>query len=309
MAEDYVIRIVGGDFEEGVKTSTSTGTSGFVKQAAGFSGIFKLADIILKPIVDAIDGILKPMMSVVTGIFKLMAEFLRPIVEVVVILLRPLLALLKPFLGLFKSYLAPFLSLARQISDLAVKQAAKGDIVGASMLSQTAVTTILGPFIVAITSVGLQMLITSVGGLLKTFSNYFYIAVAELAGIFSHELKTKILTMGADAGMIMDAIIETTNSGLQKGTQDALNLYLNNMKTYMKDVEMALGEQTKSAVGKVVDEMKTFSKSCNEVATEIANSRKKLKDSKNTQDSFGFVLASTKGSASYINGSFVERVV
>jgi len=166
MAEEFVIKLMSDDFSAGVSSSGATKSSGaggvgaFAGLTAVLGGIGFAIQQIMDVVMPVINDLLKPIKAIVQGIFRSLGEFLRPIVEIAVMLLRPVLAILKPIISIFKSFMAPFMAIARQFSNLATAKFAAGDIGGGMSDLMDAIRAIVYPFVVTITSISLQMLMS-----------------------------------------------------------------------------------------------------------------------------------------------------
>lgn len=219
--DEFIIRItddfkkatgVGGGDTSGEASGAGLGAIAGAGAALG-AGLV-IATELLSIAKDALGNLLKPIKSLLTGIVKLIGELLRPLVDVVLLILRPILIILKPFIDTFKALMGPFLDIAREFGALAQAQAREGDLSGAIGLSLEAIQTILGPMIVALTSVSMQM-VTSV--VLESISFLIGSMLETMAVVFSY-----IPVIGDDISEALLAARDGLDEGLAAAAE-ALN--------------------------------------------------------------------------------------
>jgi hypothetical protein len=166
---DETARAAGGGGSVAGKSIGVTELSGKIGAAV------QIAQEIGSIIGDAIGGILQPIRSTLVVIGKMIGEFLRPIADMAMIALMPVLQMIRPVLQLFKTFMAPAMAAARELSQISQAQMAAGLEPEAMTTAMAGVQALLGPFIVSITSVALQLLNTmltaSVANWLKTVSD------------------------------------------------------------------------------------------------------------------------------------------
>jgi hypothetical protein len=228
MAGDvFTIKFVSDDFEEGmsagVKGGGTAAVSGLGAQlAAGFEIFSQIKDVIG----DTVNSLLKPIKSMLGGIARMLGELLRPIVEVVMIVIRPVFMLLKPLIQLFKTFMAPFMELGRQFGQIAQQQMAAGDVSGAMSTSLEAVATILGPFVVSLTSVALQLATTMfisgvtslMNGILEVVKSAFMVLPEWIGGAAVDGITAAQEALNSGSQVLIDTI----NGKITQATQAIL---------------------------------------------------------------------------------------
>lgn len=241
MSEEFIIKLISDDFEAGVSstgTAKSSGSSvgGIAAMTGILGGIGLGIQQLLSVVGPVIDTLLKPIKSIMTGIFKLVGELIRPVIEIITFLLRPVLMLLKPLIQMFKTFLAPFMDIARGYMQISMQQMASGNVTGAMTSAIEAVNVLIGPFIVSLVSVGLQlattMIIMSMTSLLNLLIGSIGGMIATLVGVFSSRGEQAVLDFTANIqGKVTEAgqgIIDTVNGGIVAGTETLLAGMLKN---------------------------------------------------------------------------------
>jgi len=275
MAEEFIIKLVSNDFSAGVSSSgaasigTSSGKSsgvGSIGKMAGALGAIGLGvQTIISIVGPVINSLIKPIKTVLTGILKLVGELLRPIVEIVVILLRPVLALLKPIISIFKAFMAPFIQIAREFANIGTKQIQGGDIAGGMENIVSAITTLIGPFVVSITSVALQLatslllggitllvssLMDQIGNILENSSIGFISDIGTSLKDGSEVVKNAGKELTTDVNSLITDGTNFVLGEMEKTYKEKLDDAKNNISPNMTDAYVTpLEEATKSAQG------------------------------------------------------------
>lgn len=225
--DEYVLRIVedfGGDEDTSSKKKGGGVGSAIGAGIALGAGMAILGEL-LSIAKDTIGTIFSPIKSILAATFRIIGELLRPIVDVIVILLRPILILVKPLLDLFKTLMAPFMAIAKQFGEMARGQMAAGDVSGAMQTSMQAVQTLMGPFIVSLSSIAFQLLTSLlIGGIGNLLAMIFPFAEQAILG-------------GSNA------IIDKVNSGLTSFTQDILGGMLEDSQAKLEEYKKKYGDE------------------------------------------------------------------
>ncbi len=179
---------------------------------------------------DAISSLLNPIKGVLRGIFRIVGELLRPISEMLLLLLKPILLLLKPFLDMMKTFMAPFMDVAREFGRMAQAQMAQGNTVAAMNLSMEAVSTIMGPFVISLLSISMQLVVT-------TFVTMF----SKMLGTIFPFAKNKIEESS-------QSVIDFTNTKLTDGTQFILDGLLGDAQRRLDEAKERIPSQYAAAM-------------------------------------------------------------
>ena len=264
MAEEFIIKLVSGDFQAGTGGGASGKSSGGVVGGIGKLGaiggavmgaISQVADVIMP----AINALLRPLKGLLKGIARTIGELLRPLVDVVMIIIRPFFEMLKPIVLLFKTYMAPFMEIARGFSIISREQMASGDIAGAMGTSMEAIQTVLEPFIVSIASIALQLattlIVSSITHLLsRVFEGIAIIMdaiplIPDSASEYMRKMSEDIKTGGNSIIEIVNDLINNKTVSvlgeMEKEALEKLELLKKDMKT---DLNTALVETPGSAL-------------------------------------------------------------
>lgn len=242
MAEEFIIKItddfkaaVGGGGGGGSSGGNSSGGNkgggaGLLGVGAALGGAFAIGTEIVGILKEAVGGLLTPIKNIVTGILRLVAELLRPISDVIVILLQPILNLLRPLIQMFRTMMQPFLGIAREFGRMANQQIAAGNMTGAIDLSLQAAQAVIGPFIVSLTSLTLQLAMTSLTGILGRLSSVVINGIGNLLALAFPIFGEKIIAGSASIANDIEAGLANANNAvnefLTSTTQDLLTSML-----------------------------------------------------------------------------------
>jgi hypothetical protein len=317
MSEQFVIRILSDDFSAGVSggggtagaaTGGAKGGGSLAGVAAGIGAMVLGIQQLVSIVSPVINDLLSPIKSILTGIVRMVGELLRPITEMVVFLIRPILVMLQPIISMFRSFMAPFMDIAREYSNMAVQAAASGDIGGAMGMAIKGVEALIGPFIVSITSIALQLATSLVVGAITLLINrIIHISTEMLAivfGVFSNKIREKGIELQADIYNFGADATKLINDGIIKGTEVLLTTMekdsrekLETMKTHFATESTSMGinvdnflkeqglavegafdespdsisSQFGTGLGKLETRAKSFAESLNKVADSIKN--------------------------------------
>ena len=226
IAEEFIIRITD-DFKAGISTQTGATSGGGAgggrgglasigtKLGAGIAIGMKL----LSMVGDVVTAILRPVRSLLNALFRMLGELLRPISEVLIIMLKPLLMIIKPLIDTFKGYMSPFMEIARSFSRMSQEQMAKGNITGAMNLAIEGIQTVVGPFIVSLTSVALQLA-----------STLLISAVTRIIGSIV-EMMGNVLQFVPVIGDDIKSAMDTTKQAIEEGGNSVLNFVNDKLNT------------------------------------------------------------------------------
>lgn len=188
------------------------GLAGITTAVGALAGI---GGEILSLVSEAVGGVLKPLRNFLVASLKMVASLLQPIVDVVILTLQPVFSLLKPLIGLFRTMMAPFLDISRQFGALSREQAEAGDIGGAMASATKGVMALIGPFVVAVGSVFVQMA-----------SSVFITGLAQILGLifppFAGMLQAKALEFTNGIATITNTVAFSLLDGMQTMAEQGL---------------------------------------------------------------------------------------
>ncbi len=262
MADEFIIKLISDDFAEGVGGGGRGGGTTVAKGGAFALGAklglgIGLATEALALISDTIGNILRPAKNILKGIFRIVGELLRPISDVLILILRPILIIVRPLLQLFKAFMAPFISIAREFGRIAIQQARAGNIGIALEASMEGIKTLLGPFVVSIVSIALQ-LATSL--IVANITNLINLIVVSIGALFQpifdflglgDQFKERIQSITAFVSAQGALLSTNLNEAITDGTvnilgemEDSLQKNLNLFKNKTSLVEGLIGTST-----------------------------------------------------------------
>ena len=245
MAEEFIIKF-SSDLNAGLDAATGGGggAGGKAKGGGAIGGLAKLGGLvaigtaILSILADSLGGLIKPIKSMLTGIFKLIGELLRPIADIIIILLQPFLTLIRPLIQMFRTMMQPFIGIAREFGRMASNQMAQGNVAGAMGLSLEAAKTVIGPFIVSITSILLQLATSTLLGSVGSVVNLLIGAIGQLfsfiPGVGERAIESAN-NMQMEVSGAMTTASTAVNTFLQNTTDVVLGAMLDDAQTRLNN--------------------------------------------------------------------------